>query len=71
MTVLEIADMIKTLSGTSLPFVYKPLPIDDPVQRKPDITKIKNALGWEPKVTPKDGLSKTLAYFKDLVSHQQ
>ncbi len=70
MTVLEIADLIKILSGISSPFVYKPLPMDDPVQRKPDITKITKVLGWEPKVTPKDGLSKTLAYFKDLASRQ-
>ena len=68
MTVLEIADMIKIISGISSPFVYKPLPIDDPVQRRPDITKIKNVLGWEPKVAPKDGLLKTLVYFKDLIS---
>lgn len=70
MTVLEIANMIKTVSGVSSSLVYKPLPEDDPVQRRPDITKIKKVLGWEPKVNLKDGLSQTLTYFKDVVSHQ-
>lgn len=70
MTVVEIAKMIKVVSGASSSFVYKPLPEDDPTQRKPDITKIKKVLGWEPKVNLKDGLSQTLTYFKNVMSHQ-
>jgi nucleoside-diphosphate-sugar epimerase len=44
-----------------------PLPADDPKQRKPDITKAKNVLGWEPKVQLEDGLKETIAYFKKLL----
>jgi dTDP-glucose 4,6-dehydratase len=46
--------------------VYKPLPVDDPKQRKPDITKARELLGWEPKVDRADGLARTYAYFKAL-----
>lgn len=70
MTVLEIAHMIQAVSGASSSFVYKPLPKDDPTQRKPDITKIKKVLGWEPKGNLKDGLLQTLTYFKNVMSHQ-
>ena len=44
-----------------------PLPADDPKQRKPDITKAKNVIGWEPKVQLEDGLKETIAYFKKLL----
>jgi UDP-glucuronate decarboxylase len=46
--------------------VYKPLPSDDPMQRKPDITLAKTKLGWEPKVQLREGLQKTIAYFKSV-----
>jgi len=46
--------------------IYRPLPVDDPKQRQPDITKAKNILDWEPKVSRKDGLKITYDYFKSL-----
>ncbi len=57
--------MIK-LTGTNQKIVYKPLPKDDPKQRKPDITKAKEILGWEPKVGRAEGLKITYDYFKSL-----
>ncbi len=66
MTVLEFAGTIKRLTGTSAPIVFRPLPVDDPRQRRPDITLARTALGWEPKVPLDDGLRETIAYFRTL-----
>jgi dTDP-glucose 4,6-dehydratase len=63
-TLKEFAEEIQTLIGGDSKIVYEPLPTDDPKQRKPDITKAKNILGWEPKVDRKKGLKITLDYFK-------
>jgi len=63
-TVLEIAELIKKLTGTKSRIVFKPLPADDPVRRKPDITLARKGLGWEPKVPLEEGLNKTIVYFK-------
>jgi dTDP-glucose 4,6-dehydratase len=63
-TLKEFAEEIQTLIGGNSKIVYEPLPTDDPKQRKPDITKAKNILGWEPKVDRKEGLKITLDYFK-------
>jgi dTDP-glucose 4,6-dehydratase len=63
-TILEIAELIKKLTGSRSPILYKPLPIDDPKVRQPDITKAKSLLGWTPKVSLLEGLRKTIAYFK-------
>ena len=62
----EFAEEIIALTGTKQQIVYKELPKDDPKQRQPDITRAKNALGWEPKVSRSQGLKKTHAYFKSL-----
>jgi dTDP-glucose 4,6-dehydratase len=62
----DFADEILTLTGNKVKIVYKPLPVDDPKQRQPDITKAKAILGWEPKVERKDGLKITYDYFKSL-----
>lgn len=62
----DFAEEIITLTGTSQKIVYKPLPMDDPKQRKPDITRAKELLGWEPKVNRKEGLARTYEYFKNL-----
>ena len=64
-TLLEFANRIKTLTGTSVPIVFEPLPEDDPKQRRPDITKARKLLGWEPKVDLQQGLAKTLEYFRE------
>jgi dTDP-glucose 4,6-dehydratase len=65
-TISEFAEEIIALTGTKQKIVYKPLPVDDPKQRRPDITKAKTILNWEPNVSRKEGLKKTLDYFKTL-----
>lgn len=62
----DFAEEILALTGNKVKIVYKPLPVDDPKQRQPDITKAKTILGWEPKVSRKDGLKITYDYFKSL-----
>jgi dTDP-glucose 4,6-dehydratase len=62
----DFAEEIIKLTGTQQKIVYKPLPKDDPKQRKPDITRAKELLGWEPKVSRKEGLKITYEYFKSL-----
>ena len=62
----DFAEEIIALTGTKQKIVYKPLPMDDPKQRKPDITRAKALLNWEPKVSRRDGLAKTYDYFKVL-----
>ena len=68
MTIEEIARAIIDISGSSSKIVYRPLPEDDPKVRKPDITRARTLLGWEPKVPLEEGLQKTLAYFKTKVT---
>lgn len=67
-TLKEFAEEIIALTGTKQKIVYKPLPVDDPKQRRPDITRAKEILGWSPKVNRKDGLKITYDYFKSLSS---
>ncbi len=62
----DFAEEILKLTGSDVKIVYKPLPTDDPKQRKPDITKAKEILGWEPKVSRSEGLKITYDYFKSL-----
>lgn len=65
-TIGDFAEEIVKLTGTKQKVIYKPLPQDDPKQRRPDITKAKNILGWEPKVSRSEGLKITYEYFKSL-----
>jgi dTDP-glucose 4,6-dehydratase len=65
-TILQFAQEIIKLTGTHQKIVYKPLPVDDPKQRQPDITKARELLGWEPKVSRQEGLRITYEYFKSL-----
>jgi dTDP-glucose 4,6-dehydratase len=67
MTMLEFADEIIRATGSRSKVVHKPLPQDDPKQRKPDISKAKAILKWEPKVALAEGMAKTIAYFKTKV----
>jgi dTDP-glucose 4,6-dehydratase len=66
----DFAEEIIKLTGTKQKIVYKPLPVDDPKQRKPDISKAKSILGWEPKVDRATGLAKTYDYFKSLPTEE-
>jgi dTDP-glucose 4,6-dehydratase len=63
-TILEFAERVRKLVGTTTPIVFHPLPQDDPKQRCPDIRKAKRLLNWEPKVTLEDGLQRTYEYFR-------
>ena len=63
-TIEEIARTIIRLVGSTSKIVYRPLPVDDPKQRRPDITRARTLLGWEPKVSLEEGLVKTVQYFK-------
>jgi dTDP-glucose 4,6-dehydratase len=65
-TLKEFAEEIIGLTGTKQKIVYRPLPVDDPKQRQPDISRAKELLGWEPKISRKEGLKMTYDYFKSL-----
>jgi dTDP-glucose 4,6-dehydratase len=65
-TIKDFADEIIKLTGTNQKVVYHPLPINDPLQRQPDITKAKELLGWEAKVGREEGMKITYEYFKSL-----
>lgn len=63
-TLQDFAEEVLALTGAKVKIVHRPLPQDDPKQRKPDITKAKEILGWEPKIDRAEGLKRTLAYFE-------
>lgn len=65
-TIKQVAELVIEITGSYSEIVYKPPRQDDPVRRKPDITLARQKLGWQPKVTLEDGLSKTIDYFKRL-----
>src|SRR5258708_14018496 len=65
-TLKQFAEEVITLTGTKQKIVYKPLPVDDPKQRQPDITKAPKILGWQPKLERREGLKATYEYFKSL-----
>jgi nucleoside-diphosphate-sugar epimerase len=67
MTMLEFAREIISATNSRSKIAFKPLPQDDPKQRKPDITRAKTMLHWEPKVPLKEGLEKTIEYFRGKV----
>jgi dTDP-glucose 4,6-dehydratase len=67
MSMLEFAQKIVAITGSKSRIVFKPLPQDDPKQRKPDITKAKRILKWEPQVPFADGMRRTIDYFKPRV----
>ncbi len=64
MTILELAEKVIAMTGSKSEIVYKPLPSDDPVRRKPDIALARKALGWNPVVSLSDGLAPTIEYFR-------
>ena len=69
-TVSELAEMVTEMVGTGSKVTYHDLPVDDPMQRKPDITKARELLGWEPKIQLREGLEHTIAYFDQLLKNQ-
>ena len=64
MTILQLAEAIKTITGSAADIAYKPLPVDDPRVRQPDITRARTILNWEPSVSLDEGLSRTVDYFR-------
>lgn len=67
-TMRQLAETILDLTGSASPIVHEPLPMDDPKQRQPDITLAREKLGWEPNITLKAGLVRTIAYFEALLA---
>jgi UDP-glucuronate decarboxylase len=67
-TILDLAKKIVAMTGSKSKITHKPLPADDPTQRKPDITLAREKLSWKPKVTMDDGLQRTIEYFKKELS---
>ncbi len=69
MTVLQLAERILKKTGNKSKIVFKPLPVDDPKQRRPDISKAKKLLKWEPIVSLEDGLDRTIEYFEEKLKY--
>ncbi len=67
-TISQLAELVTEITGTGSKVTYHDLPVDDPMQRKPDITKARSELGWEPVVQLREGLGHTIAYFDKLLS---
>ena len=70
-TIMELAEMVIRLTGSGSKIVNKPLPSDDPTQRQPDITLAKEKLSWSPTVPLEEGLTRTIAYFSDVLRGHQ
>jgi dTDP-glucose 4,6-dehydratase len=69
MTIIEFANRILEITGAKSPLVTKPLPVDDPKVRQPDISRARKLLGWEPKVDFESGIRETILYFKEKLGH--
>ncbi len=69
-SILELAEQVIELTGSRSEIVFKPLPSDDPKQRRPDITLAREKLGWEPEVELRQGLEKTIPYFEHLLAER-
>jgi nucleoside-diphosphate-sugar epimerase len=67
MTITQIAETIIRMTGATSRIIYQPLPVDDPKQRRPEITRARTLLNWEPKVQLEEGLTKTIDYFRTKV----
>jgi UDP-glucuronate decarboxylase len=65
-TIRQLAELTQELTGSTTPLVQKPLPVDDPERRRPDITLAKQRLNWEPTVPLREGLAKTIDWFKSV-----
>ena len=69
-TMLELAELVTELTGSTAGITHRPLPADDPKQRRPDITVARERLGWEPEIDLRAGLERTIPYFADLVERR-
>jgi len=69
MTIKQFADEIIRITGTKSAIEYKPLPVDDPKVRQPDIARAKEVLGWEPRVRFEEGIRRTIEYFREPLKH--
>ena len=67
-TMLELAQTIQRLVGSSSSIEFRPLPVDDPKQRRPDLRRMRESFGWEPRVSLEDGLARTLEFFRSAVA---
>ncbi len=67
-TILELAERLIRMTGSRAKIVFRPLPQDDPVQRKPDIRLARETLGWQPKIPLEEGIEKTIAYFRTVIT---
>jgi dTDP-glucose 4,6-dehydratase len=67
-TVRELAELVLELTGAPGPIVERPLPVDDPKVRRPDISRARSKLGWEPRVAVREGLARTIAYFREALA---
>jgi UDP-glucuronate decarboxylase len=67
-TIRELADVIRDVVGSKVPFIHQPLPMDDPKQRRPDISRARETLGWEPRTQLRAGIELTVRYFDRLLS---
>jgi len=68
-TIIELALLIRDLTGSSSPIEHVPRPEDDPMIRRPDITLARSTLGWAPQVDLADGLTRTITWFRHAVDH--
>ncbi|MGA8682734.1 MAG: UDP-glucuronic acid decarboxylase family protein [Acidimicrobiales bacterium] len=64
LTMMELAHLVVELTGASVEIVHRPLPEDDPTRRRPDVTRAREALGWRPTISPREGLQRTIEWFK-------
>jgi UDP-glucuronate decarboxylase len=68
LTIKQVAERVVALTGSRAKIQYEPLPVDDPIRRKPDITRAREVLGWSPKIELDDGLRRTVDYFRDVMT---
>ena len=66
-TIRQLAEKVNAMIGNAMPLHFHDLPVNDPMQRRPDIRKAQDLLGWEPHIDLDQGLSRTIAYFRNLI----
>jgi nucleoside-diphosphate-sugar epimerase len=66
-TIRQFAELVRELTASAAPIEYRPLPVDDPRQRRPDISKARELLGWTPRVSVRVGLQRTIEHFRSVI----